>query len=247
MLMAPNTPSIDVAKMVLTSSAKNVGWIYVDRESDKTSLVYGGLKNRDDFATLEGLYPSLINEKYNNNLLVIAPLCHFGNTPVYLTDFEDPSGLGCWATYDMKYNLIERLSEYSMLISRSLPPQFWNTKNLCVLGNSRFGYLALTQSSYFVREKMKAFLFLISPVININYLEEFDGVEHEGQLDVPFLNTVNIYASTNRIDNRVGEQHLFNLQRKLVKRSMIIDMREGIGHTNVITSGMIKALQKSCY
>ncbi len=99
----------------------------------------------------------------------------------------------------------------------------------------------------FLKANINGILFLISPVINLTFLEEFEGVNHEGKLDVRFIDSLRIFVSTNRVDKRVGQKFLFNLHNKLSNGLMDIYIRDGEVHTNVISPSMLKYIKQYCY
>jgi hypothetical protein len=220
-------------------------FMYFDYKALNTTVVLGEAWNgsRKELASLDSFYPNLIDKNFNQNLLVITPPCHYANR----TPSDASNGLECWANLAKEKKLISSLESFTKKIVAMLPQSFHaSSGKICYLGNSRFGWFALTQAPLISPQNAQSIFILIAPVINPLSLSEFNGVAFDNKLPKDFLKNSIIFAGTRLIDQRVGAHNLFTLALSLNSQKFILDILSGEGHDYSPTNEMLSFFKGQC-
>jgi hypothetical protein len=238
---------LNIAKIISKKvNLNDAVFLYLNYKTPNITVIFGEIWRPDNggkLALLDDAYPNFIDKNYNQSLLVITPPGHYSNK----LPTESRNGLVTWAKQAKHGNLIANFETFSQGIINKLPESYHDTSGkVCLLGNSRFGFFALSSAPFLIPKNSQPVFILIAPVINPLSLDEFKGVTFDYEISREYLDKSIIFAGTKLVDPRVDEKNLFKLASSLSDQKIFLDVLPGEGHSYYPSVDMINFYKKEC-
>lgn len=118
--------------------------------------------------------------------------------------------------------------------------------SLCLMGNSRFGYIVLNSISRIKKVGFEPISYLIAPVVKLSSLTEFSNVQTNDQYDVNDFVNLKIIATTMEVDPRVNAENIKDLQKSVASSMFQLHVMSGSGHYNAVGQDTLNSFERDC-